>query len=128
MDEPVDLTKCQPGDLLRLRDGSEAIYIGDSLNDTYPHLIRSDEWGESSVCGNGASYDNGLECVADVVAIVHPTRAEIEEQRRELLEACKAMIIAFPGVSVMPTHEARAENAAREQARKAIASAEATHE
>lgn len=120
----VDLTKCQPGDLLKMRCGETGVYVRKQGREQ--HTVCGDLY-EVRVSHAGSVFWK-TEYDYDVIAIIHPTRAELEEQRRELLAACKAMIAAFPGVSVMPTREDRAENAAREQARKAIASAEATHE
>lgn len=100
----VDLTKCQPGDLLKLRSGS-GVYLREIKNDAYPHLIHSDHSCEIAVTREGMCFDTGEECDADVIAIIHPTRAELEEQRRELLGALKlanecgvacGMDIAYP--------------------------------
>lgn len=46
---------------------------------------------------------------------------KLEMQRDELLEALEAMVAANPGVAVMPTMEAKIQNAANDKARAVIA-------
>ena len=118
----VDLTKCQPGDLLKMRCGEIGVYV------------RKQGREQHTVCGDSyevrASHAGRVfwktEYAYDVVAIIHPTRAELEEQRRELLDACKAahdwMMTLTPG-SWNPDdyYEVRG------TMQKAIARAEATH-
>ena len=81
----VDMTKCQPGDLLKMRCGEIGVYV------------RKQGREQHTVCGDSyevrASHAGRVfwktEYAYDVVAIIHPTRAELEEQRRELLAVAK---------------------------------------
>ena len=81
----VDLTKCQPGDLLKMRCGEIGVYV------------RRHGRDQHTVCGEACEVrvsNAGMvfwktEYAYDVVSIVHPTRAELEGQRRELLAVAK---------------------------------------
>lgn len=116
---PVDLTKCQPGDRLIMRCSDEGIYLGCYWRrDPWPHLIRCDRHGEYGVDASGRCYNDGDESSGDIVAIVHPTRAEIEEQRRELLVALKELRSFYIASTGLTPHAANA----------AIARVEAPHE
>ncbi len=115
----VDLTKCQPGDLLTIRNGERAFYVRKQGRDR--HTISGKSF-------DGYVSDAGLffwkqECAYDVVAILHPTRAELEGQRLELLEACKAFLQNYDediyAVDMLPYIE---------NIGVAVAIAEATHE
>ncbi len=120
----VDLTKCQPGDLLEMRLNEPAIYLGGSGCNNFPHIVRSKRLGTHTVNNSGSCYGGECECEADVISIIHPTRAELEEQRRELLAACKSALAAL---SQPMTYPADIE-LAKARMSCAIASAEATHE
>ena len=111
----VDLTKCQPGDLVRLRDGEQAVYLRKIIDIKNAHLIASDADGEYTVNPGGYCFSKDDNSMADVVAIVHPTRAELEEQRRELLEL------------IVRAVRTRIDNNWLNDARSAIARAGATH-
>lgn len=89
----VDLTKCQPGDLLRLRNGNTAVYCGTDGTKWMPHSFCPVKSASAEyVHDNGSASTSRNELDVDVVAIIHPTRAELEEQRRELLGACKELL------------------------------------
>lgn len=117
MNKPVDLTKCQPGDLLRLRDESIGIYIKVNDGFNFPHVYLSMSRGIATCKNDGAQLGMAVSSI-DVVAIVHPTRAEIEEQRRELLVALKELRSFYIASTGLTPHAANA----------AIARVEAPHE
>jgi hypothetical protein len=87
MSAPVDLTKIHPGDRVRLRNGKEAL-VSHGNRGGWIGYIRDDVNYESAKIETGWWRDT-CEHPHDIVAIIHPTRAEIEEQRAELLAACK---------------------------------------
>ena len=119
MNDPVDMTKCQPGDLLKMRCGEIGVYV------------RKQGREQHTVCGDSyevrASHAGRVfwktEYAYDVVAIIHPTRAELEEQRRELLVAVKGALAALSQPMTYPADIA----AAKRWLADAAIKAEATH-
>lgn len=121
MSEPVDLTKCQLGDLLKLRNGCNAVYLYTIIDDTYKHRAAVNDG--SNIYTDDGSDLAGHKSSLDVIAIIHPTRAELEEQRRELLVAVKGALAALSQPMTYPADIA----AAKRWLADAAIKAEATH-
>lgn len=119
----VDLTKCQPGDLLRLRDGRQAVYLTRYSDTSYPISIHVPDHPIECVSLNGYVYDDESPSTRDVIAIIHPTRAELEEQRRELLVAVKGALAALSQPMTYPADI----TAAKRWLSDAVNKSEATH-
>ena len=85
----VDLTNCRRGDLLTLRDGRSGVFLAHYGTALYQVMIHIEGSGLECITMTGRVYDEHSESPRDAVAIIHPTRAELEEQRRELLEHLK---------------------------------------
>lgn len=122
----VDLTKCQPGDRLRMRNGDTAVYCGNDGGKWMQHIFCPVHCGHTEFAhDNGSANDSNYEETDfDIVAIIHPTRAELEEQRRELLAALSRLMACIDSQDATEADFSPAQM----QARKAIARAEATHE
>ena len=82
----VDLTKCQRGDMLALRDGQSALLTFGPNANGWCRYVTVDGDAVSVDAATG-QWSRQYESKHDVIAIAHPTRAELEEQRRELLDA-----------------------------------------
>ena len=118
---PVDLTKCQPGDLLKMRCGEIGVYVRCMTGQQNPHIVMGDLFdvhlSDAGMLFWKATYAH------DAIAIIRPTRAELEEQRRELLVAVKGALAALSQPMTYPADIA----AAKRWLADAAIKAEATH-